>query len=203
MGKSSCRKEPEKERERGNVWATKVAPIVLSAPFLEDLLRFCRNPIAPSAIKSEPYSVKGWQGGRRARRREFAVTMGGREELLALVGCMEERGWLVKYRGALREREKKVQCRIWLCLLCLCETSWSSSYTSTLTSVLQVLHCVTVKKVWMQFLFSFNIIGRFSSCVLLTRLQILCFWYTYKKTIISGKRNFLINTLLLIHKSNE
>lgn len=50
------KEEGEKETKR----VTKAAPIALSAPFLEDLLRFCRNPIAPSAIKPEPCPVKGW-----------------------------------------------------------------------------------------------------------------------------------------------
>lgn len=68
---------------------TKAAPIALSAPFLEDLLRFCRNPIAPSAIKPEPCPVKGWWEGRRARA--GSVTMGGKEEFARR--RVEERGW--------------------------------------------------------------------------------------------------------------
>lgn len=49
-----------KERKKETKRVTKVAPIALSAPFLEDLLRFCRNPIALSAIKPESCPVKGW-----------------------------------------------------------------------------------------------------------------------------------------------
>lgn len=56
-GKQERARTREKEGEKR---VTKAAPIALSAPFLEDLLRFCRNPIALSAIKPESCPVKGW-----------------------------------------------------------------------------------------------------------------------------------------------
>lgn len=65
----------ERGREGETKRVTKAAPIALSAPFLEDLLRFCRNPIAPSAIKPEPCPVKGWAGRAKGKSGE-SVTIG-------------------------------------------------------------------------------------------------------------------------------
>lgn len=56
-----ARRGEEREREKKrDKKSEKAAPIALSAPFLEDLLRFCRNPIVLSAIKPESCPVKGW-----------------------------------------------------------------------------------------------------------------------------------------------
>lgn len=83
-------------RKREIKRVTKVAPIALSAPFLGDLLRFCRNPIALSAIKPESCPVKGWYGGRRAKTE--SVTIGEergreRERGFSPRRRVEERGW--------------------------------------------------------------------------------------------------------------
>lgn len=104
---------------------TKVAPIALSAPFLGDLLRFCRNPIALSAIKPESCPVKGWYGGRRAKTEP--VTIGEereREGEKFSPRCRVEEKGVVKYRGTPERGEKGAP----LCAALLRRTSRSSSW---------------------------------------------------------------------------
>lgn len=106
-GKNAYKGAGEKGRsgEREIKRVTKAAPIVLSAPFLEDLLRFCRNPIALSAIKPESCPVKGWYGGRRARTE--SVTIGEeRERSLLLAGAWRKGGGKVQ-RGSGKGRKRR------------------------------------------------------------------------------------------------
>lgn len=118
-------KRGEKGKKREIKRVTKVAPIALSAPFLGDLLRFCRNPIALSAIKPESCPVKGWYGGRRAKTE--SVTIGKeaeREREKFSLRCRVEKKGVVKYRGTPERGEKGAP----LCVALLRGTSRSSSW---------------------------------------------------------------------------
>lgn len=94
-----------REREGETKRVTKAAPIALSAPFLEDLLRFCRNPIAPSAIKPESCPVKGWYGGRRARTE--SVTIGEEREGSSLLAGAWRKGGGKVQRGSGKRRKRR------------------------------------------------------------------------------------------------